>query len=494
MPLPEDVEALRVQANKAFLSGRGAQAAELLTRATRAAPYSAQVHDELGIVLRELKRFDEAEVACRKALSLNSQYAPAHMNLAEQFKRRGRLRDAREHLQSALRLTPHSEVTRVSLGDVLVDLGETSAAIDLYREVIASSPTPAPIYVRLGIALRTLGDHAGAIEACQRAVDLAPNAPETHFHLAETLIVANRVSDAITHAQQALPLSGARVLHSAGLVILGKLDAALTSAGNHPPQYLAILGSRLLELGHPASALECFKRKLELDPWDTVAAHFVSALSGANPDRPSDEYVRQLFDDCANTFDQQLVGTLSYSVPREVAAAVVASSPLAPPWDVVDLGCGTGLVGVEIVKSARSLVGVDLSPKMIERAGGRGIYTELICGDLSKALTQECRYDVAIAGDVFVYVGKLDTVVPAVRRSLRPGGVLAFTIESAEDAPGAHASGGFWLRPSGRFAHHADYVRDLAVNNGFAIKQMQKIRLRLESRQPVMGWLVVLQC
>jgi predicted TPR repeat methyltransferase len=60
-------------------------------------------------------------------------------------------------------------------------------------------------------------------------------------------------------------------------------------------------------------------------------------------------YVRQLFDDCANTFDQQLVGALSYSVPREVAAAVVASSPLAPPWDVVDLAgkpsAGDGLVG-----------------------------------------------------------------------------------------------------------------------------------------------------
>ena len=485
---------MRLQANTAFRSGRGAEAAELLARAARLAPYNAEVHDELGIVLRELKRFDEAEVACRKALSLNSQYAPAHLNLAEQFKRRGHLREAREHLQSALQLTPNSETARVSLGDVLVDMGETSAAIDLYREVIAASATPAPIYVRLGIALRTLGDHAGAIEACQRAVALAPQVPETHFHLAETLIVANRVSDAITHAQQAMPLPGARVLHSAALVILGKFDAALMSAGTHPPQYLAILGNRLLELRHPASALECFRRKLEVDPWDTVAAHFVCALSGANPDRPSDEYVRQLFDDCADTFDQQLVGALSYSVPREVAAAVVASSSLSPPWDVVDLGCGTGLVGVEIAKYGQSLVGVDLSPRMIERAGARGIYTELICGDLSAALTQEGRYDVAIAGDVFVYVGKLDSVVPAVRRSLRSGGVLAFTIESAEEVAEAAGSPGYWLRPSGRFAHHADYVRDLAAGNGFAIKQMQKVRLRLESRQPVMGWLVVMQC
>ena len=45
----------------------------------------------------------------------------------------------------------------------------------------------------------------------------------------------------------------------------------------------------------------------------------------------------------------------------------------------------------------------------------------MICGDLSAALTQDGRYDVAIAGDVFVYVGKLDSVVPAAARKSSAG-------------------------------------------------------------------------
>ena len=487
----------------AFRSGRGSEAAELLAQATRVAPFSAEVHDELGIVLRELNRFDEAEFSCRQALSLNSRYAPAHLNLAEQFKRRGRLRDAREHLQAALQITPGVEPARVSLGDVLVDLGETQAAIDLFRELVTTSATPAPIYVRLGMALRTLGDMGGAVEACRRAVELAPNVPEAHFHLAETLVVANRAGEAIDHVKLAIRLPGAQVLHDAARVILGEFDLSAMPGVANPGQYLAILGSRLSELGHPGPARECFRRKLAQDPWDTIAAHFVAALSGANPGRPRNEYVRQLFDDCAGTFDQQLVEGLSYSVPRELVAAVVATSQASPPpWDVLDLGCGTGLVGVEIVNQARSLKGVDLSPKMIERARERGIYSELICGDLMTALTGAdgsevaitgaSRYDVVLAGDVFVYVGKLDEVIPAVHRVLRPGGVLAFSIESAEDNPAAAGAEDYWLGPAGRYAHHADYIRNLASSSGFSLKQMQKVRLRLENRQPMMGWLVIL--
>jgi predicted TPR repeat methyltransferase/Flp pilus assembly protein TadD len=494
--MPDHVGALRLLANIAYRSRRGTDAAKLLTRATRAAPRDAGVHDELGLVLRELGRLDEAEIACRKALELDPGHAPAHINLAEQFKRRGRLRDAKEHLLSAIRLSPDSTTARISLGEVLVDLGEIQPAVDLYREIIAATSTPAPVYVRLGIALRALGDTAGAIEACQQAVTLAPGAPEAHYHLAETFMIANHASDARQSVQRAMQLPGARVLHSAALAALGDVEAAidgLLAAGADRGQCLAILGHRLLELGQRGPALECFRRRLECNPEDPVAKHFVAALSGINPDRPSEEYVRQLFDNCAASFDQQLVERLSYSVPHEVAAAVFASSPGAPPWDVLDLGCGTGLVGVELVKQAKSLVGVDLSPKMIERARDRGIYSHLVCGDLTAALDGESCYDVVIAGDVFIYVGRLDTVVPAVRRTLRPGGLLVFTVESAEDVlTPADSAPGYWLGASGRFSHHADYLRELAASHGFAVRQLQKIRIRLESRRPVMGWLAVL--
>jgi predicted TPR repeat methyltransferase len=312
-------------------------------------------------------------------------------------------------------------------------------------------------------------------------------------------MASNQASEAIGSAQQAMRLRvlfpSACVLHSAALAVLGDFEEAIKglakglTPGTEPGQCLAILGNRLLELGYPGPALECFKRKLECDPEDTQARHFVAALSGQNPDRPSDEYVRQVFDSCADSFDRQLVEELGYSVPRELAAAALASSVRSPPWDVLDLGCGTGLAGVEFAEHAKSLVGVDLSPKMIERAGARGIYTQLTCGDLAVALEGEQCYDVVIAADVFIYVGKLDAVMPAVRRVLRPGGLLVFTAESAEGHSAATA--GYWLGVSGRYAHDTNYLNELARRNGFATLQLQKTRIRLESRRPVMGWLAV---
>jgi hypothetical protein len=44
-------------------------------------------------------------------------------------------------------------------------------------------------------------------------------------------------------------------------------------------------------------------------------------------------------------------------------------------------------------------------------------------------------YDVVSAADVFIYVGKLDSVIPAVRKVLRANGLFAFSTEDAEDAP-----------------------------------------------------------
>jgi predicted TPR repeat methyltransferase len=162
--------------------------------------------------------------------------------------------------------------------------------------------------------------------------------------------------------------------------------------------------------------------------------------------------------------------------------------------NVLDLGCGTGLVGVEIGSRSRRLVGIDLSPNMIERARARNLYTELRCTDLMRGIAMEqaeqARYDVVTAADVFIYVGKLDAVVPAVRKVLNPGGLFAFSAEALE-ATGEIPPRGYRLGVMGRYAHSAEYLRQLAELNGFHVELLRSIRIRLEHRRPVEGWLTV---
>jgi predicted TPR repeat methyltransferase len=268
-------------------------------------------------------------------------------------------------------------------------------------------------------------------------------------------------------------------------------------AGRNPQaaeRYL-LLATRLMNSRLFQPARRCLEAALREDPTEVMAHHLLSALSGANPDHPIEGYVRQLFDTSAATFDRDLVSKLGYDIPRQMVEAVlgVAGEPQGR-WEALDLGCGTGLVGGEIAAYCRRLVGVDLAPNMIERARARNIYTDLQCADLLASLALEeqrnNRFDVVTAADVFIYVGKLETVIPAIRRVLRPGGWFACSAEAAEFAQGA-ASAEYRLGVMGRYAHSADYLRRLAMENGFDVELLRPTRIRFEHRRPVEGWLTV---
>jgi predicted TPR repeat methyltransferase len=118
--------------------------------------------------------------------------------------------------------------------------------------------------------------------------------------------------------------------------------------------------------------------------------------------------------------------------------------------------------------------------------------------DLLAALDGEPprNYDVVTAGDVFIYVGNLDRVIPSIRRVIRTGGVFAFTVEAAEDdtpALGAADNSGYLLRDSGLYAHSAQYLEKLAALHDFKIQLRRRISLRLKGTAPgpMMGWLDV---
>jgi predicted TPR repeat methyltransferase len=310
-----------------------------------------------------------------------------------------------------------------------------------------------------------------------------------------------KFDQAVKSAREALRLrpgfSQALSLCAAGLAAMGAMEEGIEllrrSSGGEisAHQRYLTLATRLMSSRLFEPARQCLGRALQEEPRDPMAGHLLAALSGENLDRPVDGYVRQLFDASAVSFDADLVSRLGYGIPREMVDALraVESAP-AVPWDVLDLGCGTGLVGVEVAPHTRHLVGVDLAPNMIERARRRNIYTDLHCADLMTVLARGGRYDVVAAADVFIYVGKLDAVIPAIRRVLKPGGLFSFSAEAVEAAD-EPAPQGYCLGSMGRFAHSADYLRQLAQRNGFGIEVLRNTRIRFEHRRPVEGWLTI---
>lgn len=503
-------------------NGRPAAAVTALKQALALAPRRASAHNDLGLALKELGQLEEAERAHRDALSLDPTYAAAHRNLGEVMRQRGALEDARRSFESALRLNPALNPCRLDLGQVLEDLGELGPASRCYEEAIARSSAPAGIYIRLGAVLWRLGDSLRALQAFERAVAEAPGSAEAFYNLGCAQLELGRFEAAGRSAEEALDsrpaFAEAVLLRAAALAASGALDAAAEllplpgeahlSAGSvvaAAPNVVAptvplaqrylLLATRLMNSRLFDPARHCLEAALRANPAEVMAQHLLSALSGANPDRPVEGYVRQLFDASAATFDRDLVSKLGYDIPREMVQMLleVAAVPQGR-WSVLDLGCGTGLVGEQIVPHSRRLAGVDLAPNMIERARARGFYTDLHCADIAATLAQQesspDRYDVVTAADVFIYVGKLESVIPAIRGVLNPGGWLAFSAEAVESMPGA-TSAECRLGLMGRYAHGVDYLRRLAAKSGFSVELLRPTRIRFEHRRPVEGWLAV---
>lgn len=136
--------------------------------------------------------------------------------------------------------------------------------------------------------------------------------------------------------------------------------------------------------------------------------------------RGPDEAER-VYDDWAERYDDDTVGALGYVGPAVAAAKLVE---LTQPGVVLDAGCGTGLVGVELAKlSDATIDGVDLSEGMLDRARVRGIYRNLERADLTQRLNiADDTYDAAICVGTLTEGHVGPEALDELARVVRPGG------------------------------------------------------------------------
>lgn len=246
--------------------------------------------------------------------------------------------------------------------------------------------------------------------------------------------------------------------------------------------------------GRKEAATAALQKVVALDPADIFGAGLKLAVLGAaeTPAAPSTAYVERLFDDYADRFDTALVQRLDYTVPQTLAWLVRRHAGEDAHFGLVsDIGCGTGLFGVELRASARRLEGFDLSAGMLAKAEEKGVYDHLAQADLSLpaaesglfAAAPEERADLVGAADVLMYLGDLAEVFPSAARLLKAGGVFAFSVEDGGtgDAP--------LLRPSLRYAHPERFIRQRAEESGLAILAVEKSVIRQDAGQPVHGLL-----
>jgi predicted TPR repeat methyltransferase len=262
----------------------------------------------------------------------------------------------------------------------------------------------------------------------------------------------------------------------------GNLDEPLKSL-SHPEadDLLHKTFALLSAYGHTNAARRVAEKRVDFSPASATAAYLLHAIDGnAAVTRSPDDFLIESFDAAAERFDAHLVSTLGYDIPQKLAEGMARFIPKDSRLDLLDAGCGTGLCGPWVKPFSKSLIGVDLSPKMLDQARKRQIYDQLVCAELTTFLLDSTsRFNAIIAADVMIYFGDLTPLANAIATSLRPGGILAFSTESAS-APGHHLLG------SGRFSHHPDYIRSIFCHHLIECHFEQTI-IRQEAKQPVAG-------
>lgn len=246
--------------------------------------------------------------------------------------------------------------------------------------------------------------------------------------------------------------------------------------------------------GRRETAAVALEKVVALDPSDIFGASLKLAVLGAAqmPAAPPTPYVERLFDDYADRFDTALVEKLGYTVPRTLARLILEHAGKDARFGVAcDIGCGTGLFGVELRAQAGRLEGFDLSAGMLAKAQEKAVYDRLAQADLSLPAeasglfsdAPEARADLVGAADVLMYLGDLAEVFPSAARLARPGGLFAFSVEDGGegDAP--------LLRPSLRYAHPQAFIRRKMAESGFDLLAMEKSVIRRDAGQPVHGLL-----
>ncbi len=447
----------------ALAEGQGRKAAQHLGRALAQTPDALPPLLAMARAQSAQHRHGAAEAVYRRLIALSPALAEAYGELGALWATLGKIEAAACCLERAATLRTDWAWAWNHLGMAQRSLGRWEAAALSFARAIDADGSLAGAYADLAGVLRRLRRPAESVGLAQRAVALDPAATRHWLELGQ----AQRDSGNLSPAAAAFA------------------EAARRDAGSLEAIWLE--GECLAALGRGEEAAAAYRRVLGRDPADRFGASLALAQLGeaAPPGEAPAAFVQTLFDQYADGFDRDLVEGLDYCGPETLVEAIGRS--LGPgPFDVFDAGCGTGLLGVALRPLAARLDGVDLSPKMVDKARARRLYDALCTGDLVAALSaRPAAYDLVAAADVLIYLGDLAAVFAAAARSLRPGGGFAFTVE-------AYAGDGYVLQESRRFAHGLSYLRQQAAGAGFAPLLLEERSIRRDRGRPVPGFVAVL--
>lgn len=422
---------------------------------------------EAAIDLHRRGALDQASGRYRALLEVNPRNVDALHFLGVLLFQRGEARQGLDLVDRALALAPSYVDARNNRGNMLKELGRLEEAEKEYREVLRRAPEHADACNNLGVIQVELGRHETAVKTYLDALEARPGDLNALLNLGSLFWSMGHLEPAVESLRRAIEAHPG-------------LERGYRS-----------LVSIYAAAGRKEEALAIIDQWLDQSPEHPVAMHMRSAVKGqASPERASDAYITGIFDSFSNSFESVL-SRLKYRAPSLILECFEHHWPKDEPVPrLCDAGCGTGLCGDLLRERVETLVGVDLSPGMLEKARGRNCYDALFEAELVSFLEQvDEPFDVIVSADTLCYFGNLEPAFVAAGSASRAGGLLLFTVESRNDGDGG-PEGGYLLNPHGRYSHWEDYVADTLEATGWDLLEMTPVQLRTEGGKPVQGLVV----
>lgn len=428
-------------------------------------PNSPDIFYEYGLLHYQIGNYHAAELDFITALKLKPNYIEAMYNLALSLKKQDKKQDALACLLAILEYEPRHSRSRFLLGKWLLIEGQGDEAEKHFKQLLNLQPHDP---VLISSIIKCYLDQSCFKQAkpyCQKFIGFYPRAFDMYYNLGVIAAHEGHFEEAISYYQSAL-------------TIYPEYFPALNN--------LAIL---YLKQQNTAAASHYLKEALKQQPDNISLKYTLSALSGNfDYEGAPQDYIRDLFDQYADHFDQHLCEALDYCVPLKLKL-LIEKHFLIPEkqWVILDLGCGTGLCGQFVKAWAGRLIGIDLSPRMLNMAKQKKLYDELMISENLDYLRDKTdQFDLIIAGDVLVYQGNLQPLFFSSYRALKQDGLLAFSTE-------AYLGHGFLMQSTGRFSHSLGYIKELASSTGYRIVDEAIDMTRLQGNEPLAGYYFILQ-
>jgi predicted TPR repeat methyltransferase len=498
-PGKQDIRQRLEEAVQLHRSGQRAAAIARYRQLQVEQPFLPPLLNLLGLALVQEGLVEEGLPLLSEAARRAPEAPGAWLNLAFAQLESNDLAAAEASYRRLLSLQPNHLDGLLSLAVIVQDV-DLEEAVLLLRRATKAAPERALPWLRLRRVLILVGDRAGIAEAERRIEGLRLEGEELS-ELAAIEFEQRRFEKAAELYRSALQQRPDRGVAALGLGEalreLGDFDGALKAlqhaAALAPRRFnpWIAMGRVHLAKGDRAAAADAFRQALQRKSDEHYTQHWLDAALGNPTPAAPQSFVQRVAFEMAAVYDDVVVPECEYRAPQLIAELLAAHFGDRRFKTLLDLGCGTGLVGRALTAVTRRRVGLDLTRRTLDLARRGEIYFDLIEQEaVSYLVATRELFDLIVAADMLPYIGDLTPLFEALATHLEPAGVVVLTTELLDEAT---ERGDFALRDTGRYAHADSYLRRLATERGLEVLHLEAIDLRRERGRMLRGTLALLQ-